>query len=376
MAKRFVNATQHAGNSPRDNDMDIQDVIIRPMEKDEGKTVEKIDKRAFPLFEGLFIVTPRRAMVAEYKGNIIGAIVYKYEDTKTQQIIYIDAAFVDSAYRGMGVGKKLYTETFYYLQEWGCDVMTALVKDDNAASWEIFIENGFHRASLLESAKYIGLSGMLKQYFTTELCFSVGMDLYIYDPERPVPSKKDGKLQWLLFLLGNLLLALPLWIRILLKDSALLLPNITAYLTLLVLMLLTRYFGARVSGLDYHLRLNNGGGLLTMCLSFFGILFPMNANWYPVIYRNTAVFHKMLAMPEMVKWLIFLLLPLFCFSQDLYLNALGKQAGMLLLFSLIPIYPFECYGAGRIYQYKKGLWILTTVISIALVLVLFIFLPK
>lgn len=345
--------------------MNIQNVIIRPMEKGEEKTVAKVGKKAFQFIEALFIGTPKKAMVAEYEDKIIGAIIYKYLDTKQQQIVYIDEAFVDPEYHGMGVGKKLYTETFYYLQEWGCDVMTALVKDDNVASWKPFIENGFRRVTFRDAVKAIGFMGMLKQYFCTPFFIAVGMDFYILYPESPVSFKQEGNLQLLYFLLGNMLLASPMWIWLFLKNTALVLPYMGAYLTLLILLLLTRYAGALWSGEKYLFRLNNGGGLLTAFLSYWGNIFPMNANWYPVTYRNTDEFRRKLAVPELVKWVIFLFLPWLSFTTNSYLNALASLSCVFLVFLMIPFYPFETYGAGRIYRYKKGLWLLTAVITIA-----------
>lgn len=345
--------------------MHIQNVIIRPMEKGEEKTVTKVGKKAFQFIEALFVGTPKKAMVAEYEGKIIGAIIYKFLDTPKQQIVYIDEAFVDPDYHDMGVGKKLYTETFFYLQKWGCDVMTALVKDDNVASWKPFIENGFRRVTFSDAIKAIGIRGMFKQYFHTPFYIAVGMDFYMFYPEKPVPFKQENSLQLLHFLFANMLLALPMWILLLLKNSALVLPYMSAYLTLLVLILLTRYVGALWSGEKYHFRLNNGGGLLTAFLSYWGNLFPMNANWYPQTYRNTDEFRKKLALPELLKWIIFLFLPLLAFTNNTYFNALASLSCVFLIFLIIPFYPFETYGAGRIYRYKKGLWLLTTVITIA-----------
>ena len=344
--------------------MDMQKLIIRPMEKGEEKIVAKVGRRAFQFIEALFVGTPRKAMVADYEGKIIGAIIYKFINTRQKQIIYIDEAFVDPDYHGMGVGKKLYTETFYYLQEWGCDAITALIKDDNVASWKSAMDNGFQRVSLAEAIKYLGLSGMIKQYFCTPMFIAVGMDFYLLCPKEKVATKKEQPSPWIPFLLGNLLLCLPMWLRLFSMHTAELLPYITAYLTILVIFMVTRVFGANLSGLDYCYRFNNCGGLLSSFLSYWGSLFPMNTNWYPVTYENTDSFRKKLALPELVKWGVFLLLPLLCFTSSVYLHAIAELCCIFLVFLIIPIYPFDTYGAGRIYRYKKGLWLMTFVISI------------
>lgn len=90
-------------------------VIIRPMKDGEQKEIVKVGKRAFKLMESLFVGTPKLAMVADYNGKIVGSIMYKYINTKKKKVVYIDEAFVDPNYSGLGVGKLLYNKTFDYL---------------------------------------------------------------------------------------------------------------------------------------------------------------------------------------------------------------------------------------------------------------------
>lgn len=348
--------------------MDIQKLIIRPMEKEEKKTVAKLGRKTFDFFEALFIGAPHKAMVAEYEGKIIGAIAYKFISNSKKQVVYIDSAFVDPAYHGLSVGKKLYTETFNYLQEWGCDGMTALIKDDNVASWKPAMHNGFQRVTLAEATRQLGLSQMLRHYFLTPMCIAVGMDFYLLCPKAEVAPKKEQPSQLLTFLLGNMLLTIPLWTRLLSKGITYALPFIAAYFTILAIFAITRFLGARFSGMNYHFRFNNCGGFLSMALGYLGNVFPMNANWYPEKYENTDTFRQKLAMPELAKWGIFVLLPLLGFVENAYLNALAQISSFFLVFQIIPIYPFDGYGAGRIFKYKKGLWLITAVISIALLI--------
>lgn len=345
--------------------MDIQKLIIRPMEKGEEKTVGRLGRKAFDFFEALFIGTPHKAMVAEYEGKIIGAIAYKFISNSKKQIVYIDSAFVDPDYHGMGVGKKLYTETFYYLQEWGCDGMSALIKDDNVGSWKLAMANGFQRVTLAEATRHLGLSQMIRHYFLTPMCIAVGMDFYLLCPDAEVTSKKERPSQLLTFLLGNMLLTIPLWLRLFSKGAAQALPFVAAYFTILAIFLITRFLGACLSGINYRFRLNNCGGFLSMLLGYWGNVFPMNANWYPEKYENTDTFRKKLALPELIKWGSFVLLSLLGFAKNAYLQALAQLGSVMLVFLIIPIYPFDAYGAGRIFKYKKGLWLMTLVISIA-----------
>lgn len=81
-------------------------LIIRPMKDGEQKEIVKVGKRAFKLMEALFVGTPKQAMVADYNGKIAGSIMYKYFNTKTKKIAYIDEAFVEPEFSGMGIGKN------------------------------------------------------------------------------------------------------------------------------------------------------------------------------------------------------------------------------------------------------------------------------
>ena len=104
---------------------------IRKMKKEEKREVKKIAVKAFSFFEGLFIGTPKEAIVAVIDNKIVGGITYKNIDNS----IYIDFAFVDPKHQGKNIGKELYRETFKQLNT---PIMTALVKDDNVASFKSF----------------------------------------------------------------------------------------------------------------------------------------------------------------------------------------------------------------------------------------------
>ena len=70
--------------------------------------------------------------------------------------------------------------------------MTALVKDDNVASWKLFMENGFKRVGAFEVIRQAGISGALLQYLKTPVPFAVGMDFYMVMKETSVKEKDTG----------------------------------------------------------------------------------------------------------------------------------------------------------------------------------------
>lgn len=345
--------------------MDIEKLMIRPIQADEEKAVVKVGRKAFQFVEALFVTGAKQAMVADYEGKIVGAIIYKPIKSAKGKMVYIDEAFVDPVYHGCGVGKKLYAETFQFLQNEGYNVLTAMVKDDNVGSWKLFLDNGFVRISFPEAIRHMGIGGILQHHIHTPMPFATNMDFYMYSTKRNIALKKCGISQLGIFLLVNLLFAFPMWLRLFAQHPGALPAYLGAYATLLALVLLPRFLGALLSKEKYSFRMNNCGGFLTMLLSYLGNIFPMNANWYPDKYENTDSFRRKLAIPELVKWGIVSLLPLLTFTPYKYTQAIAELGCIILIFLIIPLYPFDAYGAGRIYRYKKWLWLSTALVSVA-----------
>lgn len=341
--------------------MDISEIRIREMENGEQKTIVKIGKKAFSLFEGIFIGKPKQAIVAEYKGEIIGSIIYKSLSIRRKKVVYIDEAFIDVNYQGLGIGRKLYKETFEYLWEQGCDVITAFVRDENVGSWKLLTDNGFQRVSLCEVKKQIGILGLWNHFVKTPFPFAVGMDFYMVSREGSVREKRDS-----IFSVPavNFLWMLPLWIRFLCTSKEKLLPFLLAYLVVLFFFLGFRYLGNFFNKDKWKFRLNNGGSLIILLLSFWGVGFPFNANWYPDQYEKTNEFKRRLAIPEFVKWTGFSFLALLILTQNPFFKLVGEISGYYLLLMSIPFYPFESFGGGRIYRYNKKVWFIIFLISV------------
>lgn len=215
-----------------------------------------------------------------------------------------------------------------------------------------------------EIKKHIGLLGILKHYIKTPFLVAIGMDFYLSSKKEQVVEKVDSI--WL-FIILNFILTLPLWI-ITTKN---LLYSLVDFILILLLFVGLRYIGNFFNKDKWKFRINNGGGLITIIVSIFGNFFPMNANLYPKKYDKTIELKKRLAIPELVKWIGFSLLVLLIFTQNLISSSLGKIASSYLIFMIIPFYPFESFGEGRIYNYNKKVWFLTCIISIIELIVVF-----
>lgn len=351
--------------------MELSKIIIREMESGEEKKLLKVAKNAFRSIESLFVSKPETAMVAEYDGVIVGGMIYNIIDSSSKKIAYVDEAFVDFDYQGLGIGKKLYSKTFEHLWSFNCDVITAMVKDDNVGSWKLLEGNHFKKVSFNQIIKEIGFLPFIKHFYKTPFLIAVGMDFYVADKNNTVKEKKVGLSQFFMFIFANLLLLLPLWIKNFIENKNSFLQSFIAYFTVLLVFVCCRAIGKITGKNKCHFRLNNGGMLLPLLLSFFGCTFIINGNWYPDAYDHTDAFRKKLAIPELIKWLVFSLLPLLAFLDNTYCLTLSKTACFFLVFMIIPIYPFNHFGAGRIFRYNKKIWLVTFVISVVELAIMF-----
>lgn len=145
--------------------MEESQIIIREMKLGVEKKLLKVAKNAFRFIESLFVSKPETAMVAEYDGVIVSGMIYNIIDSSSKKIAYVDEAFVDFDYQGSGIGRKLYNKTFEHLWNLNCDVITAMVKDDNVGSWKLLEGNHFKKESFNQIIKEIGFLPLLLNLF-------------------------------------------------------------------------------------------------------------------------------------------------------------------------------------------------------------------
>ena len=338
-----------------------KEIIIRKIKKNEKKEVLKLARKAFLGIESLFVSSPNNAMVALIDDKIVGGIIYKVMKFDEKKIAYISDAFVDKKYHNQGIGKKLYKETIDFLKK-EFDGVTALVKDDNVASFKLLMDNGLKRVSFTEAIVNLGFSNAVNHYFKTPFFIAVGMDFYMFMKDEEL-KEKDSQLSDLGSFFGlSLLLALPIWLS-LNRNFDSLSTTFLAYLTVLAIFILLRYLGFLSTKEKGKFRINNGGMFVNLIVSLLGFPYMINGNWYPNKYKNEKEFKEKLARPELIKWFVFLFLPFLYFTSSPYLREIAQISFVYLIFFVIPFYPFDYFGGGRIYRYSKRIWLITFVMT-------------
>lgn len=350
-------------------------ITIRQMRPNEADTVRKIGRRAFTGIESLWVPRPKLALVAEEGNRIVGAIMYKFLITGGKKTGYVDYAFVDPDYHSHGVGSELYRAAADFLWAQGCDALTAVVKDDNVGSWSLFGKNGFTRVSIPALVREFGPVGAFRHYFGTPLCFGVGMEYYVAVRNGTIPSGKDSSiLQILSYLLTNAFLLLIAMLMV--ANNTFLLP--AAYLTVLLTGILSGLIGTRLSyRRNWKFRFNNGGALIC-ALVHLGSLFPMVGNWYPEHYEKAREFRRDMGITALTDWITLLIITvLSAFLSVTYQHSGGIHAFLrctaqigtyLLIYRIIPFYPFESFGGRRVLEWNKWIYAGMTLCSLALIL--------
>ena len=343
-------------------------ITIRKMKEEEAEEVKKVGQKAFIGAERFFVNKPKEAMVAIIDDKIVGGMVFKYTIANYKKIAYIDFAYVDPDYHNQSVGRKLYKETFEYLWNEGCTAITAMVKDDNVASWKSLLNNGFSQTSLLEATKELGVDLMLKQYFTTPAFISNGMEFYLKVKGKEVkPKKVETTTQIGFYLLANFLLLI---LGFLLNNRSNWGMYILSYIGLLASGVAVSYLGILFSKRKWKFRINSCGAVVVAFINI-GAAYPLIGNWYPEKYENTKEFKRDMGIPALFEW-IFLLVILvgskIMMPQHIFFKYLIQIVMTFIFYRILAVYPFESFGGGRVYRWNKFLYLMMSIISIILIM--------
>lgn len=233
---------------------------------------------------------------------------------------------------------------------------------------------------IFRSVRHLGFWLALKHYFAVPLWAANGMEWYLAVKDKKVPSKRPNSLlQIFLFLLANFLLVLLgtflQGFRVRARTPEDLPSYIGAYLLLLLSTVVLGGLGTLFSKREWHFRLNSGGAIQALLLILMWGFYPMIGGWYPKQYEKTQVFRRELGVTSLLKWLFLMGLSLGLFlantEENYFALYLSLFTNLLLLYTMLPFYPFEGYGGGRVYRWNKVLYIAMTLVS-AILLVLFL----
>ncbi len=325
---------------------DKSSIIIRDMRPGEEDILIRMARRIFSPMEQLGISRPRMALVAEVDGMVAGAL-FMHIYGKENKTGYLELAFITRKYRGRGIGNMLYPAASARLRDMGCETVTAMVRDDNPASWKLLAKQGFHVPTLCGLMREVGFARAFALWVQTILCAACGMNFWI---DRPL-KERGSLLELFTFLWVNIVLFTPAFFRFASEPG-----RIPAYLL--------AYLLALAAGV-----LARGGALIPPLINAMGGAFPMLGRWYLTDVRATPECRRALGIQAAVEWIGMTgLFALGAFA--LRANTLLYQSAVftlnLLLYRLIPVLPFGHFGGTRVWEWSKIVFAILAVSTLVL----------
>lgn len=339
------------------------EIAFRKMEaKDKGKVI-MLALRTFHSLEGVFIGNPKDAIVACDGEKIVGAATLNIYSYKKGTLGYVDYAFIDPNVQNAGIGKKMYAEVIQELKSRGCNEVAAVVRSDNVQSFHLFEKNGMNRCSLLQGYRILGFGGMVKLLLFTPYWAAACGDFYLTHSD-----SKRGSISQILWYI---------WINVAFMMLGIITgkSSIFSYMLAGICTMSLTIAAGGIAGLftkeRWTFRLSTGGGLLSAILGIFQTFFPVVGKWYPEQFNKSKGQKRLLAVSALSEWYMLLLLYVIAnigLKDSAFLSSLSRVAGTLLVYRIIPTYPFNEYGGGRVYRYSKMIYLIQFVITLFLLM--------
>lgn len=340
------------------------ETLIRDMRPGEEKELLQIGRSTFHSLEGFMMSKPKQAKVALIDGAIAGGMFYKTIQVKDKKVGYIEYAFITPKYHGRGVGSQLYRAILEEMRELGYDLITAMVKGDNPGSYLLMEKNGLKKCSIHEIKRYVGIYGIWKIFWQSSLNVAVGMDFYSTKTEQ----KKSGAGQIAAYLLMNLLI-------LLLSVFVVTPKNLPVYLAsagcVLGYGVLLGGIAAVCTPIQWTFRFNNGGLLISVILALVGSIFPMYGKWFPKEIANDTKTRRSLCINAVVEWIGFLAAYIMLGQlrvEGVFYAGMRKFMAYLLIYRMIPSYPFSEIGSQRILEDKKWIFCVLALVTLSVLI--------
>ncbi|MDV3351941.1 GNAT family N-acetyltransferase [Leptothoe sp. LEGE 181152] len=358
----------------------VFDVVIRPIEDNERRSVHALMCRAFSVSDQLAFSWTPNVLVAEGDGQLLGAIILKLfalpHHRKAGSISWL---FTAPEVRGQGVGQRLVEAGLDFFEQQGCDEILVTVEGFNTSSSKLFSTRGFKILSPGMQFRRYGLAtfavwAKLSHYF----------DLGHFIWARPAPQSSDSPtLQWWGTIIANSLIGLLMWWR--LGDSIAVDPWMWWQLPPIVMLLFgVRYLGmvlmARQQGLAVRFRAWESGFMLSaaIALVFAGAMYPIPGSVYPTTtqwrYRDLLPKLGRMALAGTLPVLL-ILWGAWTISQlgllsTAWLKILFLVGKPLILFDIVmPFFPFFSFNGRRLWDWHKGIWTVLATATIAVFLI-------
>ncbi len=324
------------------------EIFLRDMQPEEASSIRALARKSFTSLERFFLPKPSAALLAIAGGEVVGGCSYKtWALPGGRKVGYLETGFVKHGWEAQGIGSTLYKNVTERLLANGCSSVTALVRDDNVASWHAMEKCGLSVVSFKRLFQQYGLPGLLRVWFSSYLCVLPGFRLW--STSGTGSGQPFGR--FFAYLALNLLFLLPAFAY----HSNGQAPMLAALACLVLTPLAITRLISLLDKQKWHFDLARGGILPTFLVSCFGGFFPLVGKVYPTQYGTSPAFRQSMGIMALLQWAtIFALTGLGFFLQFngpffQYLSLFGM---FFLLYYSLPFDPFGCFGGRRIWDWS------------------------
>lgn len=373
-------------------------IVVRPVQPGEDSAVWNVAK-TLSIVERYYYyyLTYRRhaaeALVAIDEDRIIGCVIPLVTTIAGEKSGIVGGIFVDRRAQGKGAGKALAEAALLRFQAEGCESCYVLVDRYNSSSWNMFLHKGFR---LFEHNRQLKMFGSK----IISLWWAIG---YFFEPGTFILRKNSGEndnmgelgesSHFFLAWLGSISVMLISFYNP--DRSASLLPaaffiSVPVVIGVTGVSILAHEIShklvASFFGLKTVFKIWESGMIFSALLALLGVTF------YPS-YGSTFISQKDWPYDRHMQkmGLIYAAGPAVSLLVALVFLGLaykGEQTGLewllaightglifnciLVLFNLIPIFPFTIFDGNKIFQWNKPVWamLVTSFILLAILIVL------
>lgn len=340
---------------------------ILPITQHEKDEILKVANHVFGF--GASLLISKKTMWGFYATDgeqIVGAVLLEKASETEGILAWI---FIDESARGHKLASKLTKLGIETLTNEGFAKQFTLVRDDNTASWNMFLKNGYKIVPL-----YQALFGYSFKGFWKRLNYSLasGYSIWVKDDaliNEPVYPKYPVART----LLGSIFIGAALSLFGVLSIEFLLVAMIIVLGTTLLRMIVA-YPIARTYG-PVRFKPSQGGFTLSVLLALlvttwwptFGFFVPKADNW------NNHDFKKNEGYQALATWLS--LNALYIFTSFVFpaffSNGLNILLMLVIIYQMIPFFPLDGFDGAKVMRWNKFAYVIGVVLSLLTIIFFF-----
>jgi ribosomal protein S18 acetylase RimI-like enzyme len=282
---------------------------------------------------------------------------------------FVQWIFVDPIAQGHKLASKLMEAGTKAMHEEGRTKQFALVRDDNSASWNLFLKAGYKVLPISQTLFKYSFHALLKRL---EYGMVGGYSTWVKDETSKqksiYPKYPLLRMTLTIAFLGASLTLFGL------RGIEFLWTVIATVLSISWIRVIVAYPIARLYGKVKFIA-PRGGFVLSFLLGIFtqawwpifGMFAPKEDLWSSTSYQ------KNLGIQSIMTWMsmnIMFILASFIFP-DLFINGMNFILTYILVVNMIPFIPFDGLDGGKVYRYRPFLYGLSVIISIVTMIVFY-----